>query len=130
MKQREVPASQLIQSVHNTSRHNTKVFLTQASKFEEAMDQFSNLHNILKNNIKQQFHANVFIPGTIPGLAGHKADSISCCNYSPYASVLLSNFNPQEGDGSAVSTASAPKRVKPASITYTKASTSTPSQQP
>jgi hypothetical protein len=67
-----VPASQLIQSVHNTSRNNKKVFLTQASKFEEAVDQFSNLHNILKNNIKHQFHANVFIPGTIPGLVGKR----------------------------------------------------------
>jgi hypothetical protein len=62
----QVPASQLIHSIHNTSKQNTKVFLTQSSKYEEALDQFSNIYNILRTNIGIKYHSNVFVPGAAP----------------------------------------------------------------
>jgi archaellum component FlaC len=111
------PATQLIHSIHNTGKINTKVVLIQTEKFEAAMDQLTNLHNIIKTNIDPTYLGHVLVPGSTPMLTSRRADSVSSCNYSSYASALLNTFNPQEGEG----TASVPqKRVKIASITYAK----------
>jgi hypothetical protein len=116
------PPAQLIHSIHNTSRSTTKAVLVQRTKLESAIDQLSNIANILKNNIEHSFHGNVFVSGTEPALTGQQADSISSCNSSSYASTLLNNFNPQDGEG--VTHQSAPKRTRPTSITYSTAVTS------
>ncbi len=71
------PPVQLIHSIHNTRKPNTKVILVQTSKFNDAVDQFSNIHNILQTKINESYHENVFVPGTTTQLAGRKADSIS-----------------------------------------------------
>jgi hypothetical protein len=55
------PTSPSSHSIHNTQKHTTKVILLQSNKFVDAVDQFSNIHNILQNNIKKQYHMNVFI---------------------------------------------------------------------
>jgi hypothetical protein len=121
------PGAQLIHSIYNTSKTNTKVILVQTDKWEEAIDQLTNIDNILKNNIAPQFHDNVFIPEHPPSLTGRKADSISSCNYSSYASTLLTNFNPQDGDSKA--SPMLQKRLRTANITYAKAVTPTSSPQ-
>jgi hypothetical protein len=60
-------------------------------------------------------------------MTGRRANSISSCNYSSYASALLNTFNPQDRDtGSAASQ----KCLKTASITYAKAAAQLPSQPP
>ncbi len=116
-------ASPLIYSVHNTSRLNMKAVLIKRDNIEEAIDQFTNIANILKTNIKQKFHPNVFIPGKIPALTGRQADSIFSCNSSATASALLNNFNPQDGEAS--STTVANKRVRTINVTYAKIVTPT-----
>jgi hypothetical protein len=113
------PGTQLIHSVHNTSKLNTKVVLVQTDKWDDTIDQFTNIDTILQNNIDTQFHDNVFLPGNPPALTGRKANYISSCNYSSYASTLLINFNPQEGESNAPSTQQ--KRLRTADITYAKA---------
>jgi hypothetical protein len=118
------PPAQLIHSIHNTSRSTTKAVLVQRTKLESAIDQFSNIANILKNNIEHSFHGNVFVPGTEPALTGRQANSIFSCNSSSYASTLLNNLNPQDGEGGTYQ--SAPKRTRPMSITYSTAVTSPP----
>ncbi len=61
-------------------------------------NQFSALYDILATNIVPEYHNQVFLPGTRVGITGQKIGSISSCNYSSYASQLLSTFNPQHGE--------------------------------
>jgi hypothetical protein len=123
-------SSRLIHSIHNTSKNTTKAVLIQKDKVEEAVDQFTNIATILKTNIQPAFHQNVFLPGMLPALTGRQADSIFSCNSSATASVLLNNFNPQDGADSPSIAAS--KRVRQITVTYAKVvtpqSTPLPSQ--
>jgi hypothetical protein len=89
---------QLIHSIHNTGRSTTKVVLVTSELYNDAIDQFANLENIMMCHIHPTYHGQVFVPGARPGLAGQQVDSLSSCNYSSYASELLSKFNPQDGD--------------------------------
>jgi hypothetical protein len=113
------PPSQLIHSIHNTNRNTIKAVLVHYTKFDSAVDQLSNIANILKSHIHREFHNNVFVPDTEPALVGHRADSVPSCNYSSYATALLNNFNPQDGENPA--SISMAKRVKSIHITYAQA---------
>jgi hypothetical protein len=66
----------------------------------------------------------------LPALTGRQADSIFSCNSLAMASVLLNNFNPQDGADSPSIAAS--KRVRQITVTYAKVvtpqSTPLPSQ--
>jgi hypothetical protein len=115
------PPSQLIHSIHNTNRNTTKTVLVHYTKLDSAVDQLSNIANILKTHVHSEFHNNVFIPDKEPALVGRRVDSVLSCNYSSYATALLNNFNPQDGENPA--SISKAKRVKSISITYAQAAT-------
>jgi archaellum component FlaC len=120
------PTTQLIRSIHNTRKQETMVALVQNSKLEAAQDQLSDIHNILRRCVLEKYHINVFIPGKKLTLTGRQVDSIFSCNSSSYASTLLTNFNPQDGDDAPTSVVN--KRFRTVNITYAKAakSSSTP----
>ncbi len=87
----------LLHSVHNMSRLITNDALVSSLYYNDAIGQFTNLGNILRNDVKDEaFHSNIFIPGQTPGISGPRTDSVSSCNYSSYATELLNMFNLQD----------------------------------
>jgi hypothetical protein len=106
----------LIHSVHNTGNKTTKVAIVPSAHYEEALNQFSALHDILATNIANEYHNQVFLPDTRVGITGQRIDSISSCNYSSFASQLLSTFNPQ--DGEQMENPSPSKRYRPVPLSY------------
>jgi hypothetical protein len=78
-------------------------------------------------NIHAKFHANVFVQGARPSISGYQVDTISSCNYSSYASELLSTFNPQESE--APEPPQPKKRFRPVPLTYATAAASSTSQK-
>jgi hypothetical protein len=113
-----MPAPQLVHSIHNTSNKNTKAIFVQTWKYEEAIGQLANIYNILRASVPPAFHHNDVLPDNPPSLTGQKTDSLSSCNYSSYATALLTQFNPQDGEPT-LSTPS--KRFPSANITYARA---------
>jgi hypothetical protein len=109
----------LLHSVHNTGLKTTKTALVSQTLFQEALNQLSTLHDILSNNILEPFHGNVFINSARAAIIGRSADTISSCNYASYATQLLENFNPQEGE--ATEQAAPPKCIRPSAMAYAKA---------
>jgi hypothetical protein len=91
------------------------------------LDQLANLENILANNVPKDYHGNVFVQGSRPHISGYQVDTISSCNYSLYASELLSNFNPQDSESS--DPIQPKKRYRPVPLTYA-AAASTPQTVP
>jgi hypothetical protein len=94
------PDDQLVHSIHNSGNSMMKVALVHSAKFQEALDTFSNIGNILYNSIQPEYHPFVFVPGMQPALSSNKPDSLSSGTYLTYASELLSPFNPQDGGDS------------------------------
>jgi hypothetical protein len=88
--------TQLVHSIHNTGRQTTKAALVSSAHYEDALGQFSHQTNILVNYIPADYLANILIPGKPPTISGQTSDSISSCNYSSYATDLLSTFISQD----------------------------------
>jgi hypothetical protein len=86
----DAKTNKLLHSIRNTGKSTTKVALVKTDKNQDALDQFANIENLLATNIHVNYHANVFVEGPRPSISGYQVDTILSCNYSSYASELLS----------------------------------------
>ena len=125
---REAVHIKLLHSIHNTGKPTTKVALVKEENYQEALDQLANLENLLTTSIHSDFHSNVFVEGARPGISGYQADTISSCNYSSYASELLSTVHPQ--DSESPEPIKPKKRFRPVQLTYASAVAATPQSVP
>jgi hypothetical protein len=121
--------SKLLHSIHNTGHPSTKVALVSSSNYDDAIGQFYNITNILINHIPEEYHPNVFYQNANPTVSGPCSDSISACNYSSFASDLLTAHLPVHQATNSTPGESV-KRFRTTHITYAKvAPTSTISSQ-
>jgi hypothetical protein len=81
-----VDGNPIFHSMHNMGHGRNKVLLSHHDQLDSAIDTLGTIHETLFSEVDIKYHTNVFLPPKKVQL-----DMISACNYSHYATDLLSN---------------------------------------